>query len=74
MDLYPLIDAISHGIDNQGNRRMWDCFEGYEAMKGAERDCDDLRIFRRASHEDRAEEIIGLWPVCRGNDDISGNV
>lgn len=61
-----MIDAISHGVDNHKDRRLWDCFEGNEAVKGTERDRNDLRILRCAPHENGAEEVIGLWPVCRG--------
>ena len=53
---------------------MWNRFEGYEAMKGAKGDCDNLRILRRASHENRAEEVVGLWSIYRANDNISRNV
>jgi hypothetical protein len=74
LDIYPLINTISHGVDNHGDRRLWDCFEGNEAMEGAERDCDNLRILRRAPHENRAEEVIGVWPIYRANSDGSGNI
>ena len=43
-------------------------------MEGAERDCDDLCILRRASHENRAEEVIGLWSIYCANKTASGNV
>ena len=42
-------------------------------MKGAKRYCDDLRILGRTSHENRAEEVIGLWSIYRVNSDASGN-
>ena len=74
MDIHPLIDTISHGVDNHGDRRQRDRFERNEAVEGAERDCDDLRILRRAPHENRAEEVIGVWSVYRENGDGSGNV
>jgi len=66
--------AVSHGINNHGDRRLRDCFEGYEAVEGAERDCDDFRILRRTSHENGAEKVIGLWSIYRANNDTSGDV
>lgn len=69
MDVHPLVNAISHDIDNRGDRRLRDCFEGNKAMKRPERDCDDLRVLRRTSHENRAEEVLGLWSICRAGDD-----
>jgi len=66
--------AVSHGINNHGDRRLWDCFEGYEAVEGAERDCDDFCILRRASHENGTEEVVGLWSIYGPNNDTSENV
>jgi len=68
------MDAVSHSIDNHGDRRLWDCFEGYEAVEGAERDCDDLCVLCCTSHEDGSEEVIRLWSIYRVNNDTSGNV
>ena len=53
---------------------MWDCFERYKAMKGTQGYCDDLRVFCRASHENRAKEVLGLWSIYDANDDASGKV
>jgi hypothetical protein len=68
------MDTISHNIDNDRDRRLRDCFEGYEAVKGAERYGDDLCVLRRAPHEDGTEEIFGLWSIYRVIDGVSDKV
>ena len=68
LDIHPLINTISHSVDNDGDRRLGDCFERYKAMEGAERYCDDLRILRRASHENGAEKVFGLWSIYHADE------
>jgi hypothetical protein len=65
LDVHPLIDTIPHGVDNHRNRRLWNCFEGDEAVEGTERDRNDLRILRCTPHKNGTEEVIGLWPIYR---------
>jgi hypothetical protein len=61
------VDALAHGIAHRGNDAshcgMRDSLERDEALEGTQGDGDYFCVPCCASHEHRAQKIVGLRPI-----------
>lgn len=61
------IDTLGHGIahctDYERDCGLRNGFERYEPLKGTKRYGDHFGILRCTTHEDRLQELFGLWAI-----------
>ena len=72
LDVDALVHAVAHGRDDEGDGGLGDGLEGDEALERAEGDGDDFRVLRRATHEDRPEQVVGLRAILDGGSSGGG--
>ena len=58
LDVDALVHAVTHGVDDDRDRRLRDGFERDEALQRAQRYCDDFRVLGRTSHKDGSKEVF----------------